>query len=143
MRILVLNGPNINMLGIREPDIYGRDTYASLLSLLERTARELGVEMEHFQSNHEGALVDQIQRSYGNFDAIIINAAAYTHTSIAILDALKAVCLPAVEVHISDIRSREPFRQLSYPALYCEKTIAGQGIDGYRQAMAYLVNRYA
>ncbi len=143
MKILVLNGPNINMLGIREPDIYGRDTYAALLSLLDRTAWELKVEMEHFQSNHEGALVDKIQQSYGKFDAIIINPAAYTHTSIAILDALKAVSLPAVEVHISDISSREPFRQISYPGQYCEKSIIGQGINGYRQAMEYLVKRYA
>lgn len=143
MKILVLNGPNINMLGIREPDIYGRDTYAALLSLLDRTAWELKVEMEHFQSNHEGALVDKIQQAYGKFDAIIINPAAYTHTSIAILDALKAVSLPAVEVHISDISSREPFRQISYPGQYCEKSIIGQGINGYRQAMEYLVKRYA
>lgn len=143
MKILVLNGPNINMLGIREPDIYGRESYASLLSLLDRTAQALNVEIEHFQSNHEGALVDKIQQSYAKFDAIIINPAAYTHTSIAILDALKAVDLPAVEVHISDVRSREPFRQISYPGLYCEKTISGQGIDGYRQAVEYLVKRYA
>lgn len=143
MRILVLNGPNINMLGIREPDIYGQDTYAALLSLLDHTAGKLKVEMEHFQSNHEGALVDKIQQSYGKFDAIIINPAAYTHTSIAILDALKAVNLPTVEVHISDISSRESFRQISYPGLYCEKNIAGHGIDGYRQAMEYLVKRYA
>lgn len=143
MKILVLNGPNINMLGIREPDIYGKESYASLLSLLDRTAQALNVEMEHFQSNHEGALVDKIQQSYRKFDAIIINPAAYTHTSIAILDALKAVGLPTVEVHISNVSSREPFRQISYPGLYCEKTISGQGIDGYRQAMEYLVKRYA
>lgn len=142
MKILVLNGPNINMLGIREPDIYGKESYAALLSLLDRTAQALNVEMEHFQSNHEGALVDKIQQSFGRFDAIIINPAAFTHTSIAILDALKAVALPTVEVHISDVNSREPFRQVSYPGLYCEKTIAGQGIDGYREAMEYLVERY-
>lgn len=142
MKILVLNGPNINMLGIREPDIYGKESYAALLSLLDRTAQALNVEMEHFQSNHEGALVDKIQQSFGRFDAIIINPAAFTHTSIAILDALKAVALPTVEVHISDVNSREPFRQVSYPSLYCEKTIAGQGIDGYREAMEYLVERY-
>lgn len=142
MKILVLNGPNINLLGIREPDVYGRDSYASLLRLLEDTAKKLHVEMEHFQSNHEGALVDRIQLAYGHFDGIIINPAAYTHTSIAILDALKAVALPAVEVHISDVAHREAFRQISYPGLYCEKTITGQGIDGYRQAMVYLAEKY-
>lgn len=143
MKILVLNGPNINLLGIREPDIYGKDSYCALLALLEDTARKLGVEMEQFQSNHEGALVDKIQEAYGKFDGIVINPAAYTHTSIAILDALKAVAIPAVEVHISDVDSRESFRQISYPGLYCEKTITGQGIDGYRQAIVYLVKKYA
>lgn len=142
MKILVLNGPNINMLGIREPDIYGQNSYSALLTLLENTARELKVEMEHFQSNHEGALVDKIQQAYGQFDGIVINPAAYTHTSIAILDALKAVSIPAVEVHISNVSARESFRQISYPGLYCEKTISGQGIDGYRQAMEYLAERY-
>lgn len=143
MKILVLNGPNINLLGIREPDIYGRDTYAALLTLLEQTGRELGVDVAHFQSNHEGALVDKIQQAYGRFDGIVINPAAYTHTSIAILDALKAVAIPAVEVHISDISQREDFRQRSYPGLYCEKTISGQGIAGYRQALQYLAEKYA
>ncbi len=143
MKILVLNGPNINLLGIREPDIYGKDSYRTLLALLNDTARKLGVEMEEFQSNHEGALVDKIQEAYGKFDGIVINPAAYTHTSIAILDALKAVALPAVEVHISDVGSRESFRQFSYPGLYCEKTITGQGIDGYRQAIVYLAEKYA
>lgn len=143
MKILVLNGPNINLLGIREPDIYGKDSYRTLLALLNDTARKLGVEMEEFQSNHEGALVDKIQEAYGKFDGIVINPAAYTHTSIAILDALKAVALPAVEVHISDVGSRESFRQISYPGLYCEKTITGQGIDGYRQAIVYLAEKYA
>lgn len=142
MKILVLNGPNINLLGIREPDIYGKDTYSALLTLLEETALALNVEMEHFQSNHEGALVDKIQSAYKAFDGIIINPAAYTHTSIAILDALKAVSIPAVEVHISDLSGREAFRQISYPGLYCEKTISGQGIDGYRQAMTYLSEKY-
>ncbi len=138
MKILVLNGPNINMLGIREPGVYGSQSYAELLRLLSVWAEELGVEMEHYQSNHEGALVDKIQAAYGCFDGIVINPAAYTHTSIAILDALKAVALPAVEVHISDVRSREDFRQISYAGKACIKTIMGQGLDGYRQAMAFL-----
>ena len=138
MKILVLNGPNINMLGIREPGVYGSQSYAELLRLLEVWAAELGVEMEHYQSNHEGALVDKIQAAYGHFDGIVINPAAYTHTSIAILDALKAVALPAVEVHISDIKAREDFRQISYAGKACIKTIMGQGLDGYRQAMIFL-----
>lgn len=142
MKILVLNGPNINFLGIREPNIYGKETYASLLALLRSSAAEYSVEMEHFQSNHEGALVDKIQQAYGCFDGIIINPAAYTHTSIAILDALKAVSIPAVEVHISDVSTREDFRQISYTGLYCEKRITGCGIDGYRQAMKYLAEKY-
>ena len=143
MKILVLNGPNINMLGIREPGIYGKNTYADLLALLEKTAREEGIEMEHFQSNHEGSLVDKIQEAYGRFDGIVINPAAYTHTSVAILDALKAVSIPAVEVHISDVDSREAFRQISYAGLACVKTIKGQGLDGYRQAMVYLKENLA
>ena len=130
MKILVLNGPNINMLGIREPGIYGKNTYADLLALLEKTAQEEGIEMEHFQSNHEGSLVDKIQEAYGRFDGIVINPAAYTHTSVAILDALKAVSIPAVEVQISDVDSREAFRQISYAGLACVKTIKGQGLDG-------------
>ena len=138
MKILVLNGPNINMLGIREPGIYGKNSYQDLLQLLENTAREEGVEIQHFQSNHEGALVDQIQNALGRFDGIVINPAAYTHTSIAILDALKAVAIPAVEVHISDVDSREAFRQISYAGMACIHTIKGQGIDGYRQAVVYL-----
>ena len=138
MKILVLNGPNINMLGIREPGVYGSQSYAELLRLLSVWANELGVEMEHYQSNHEGALVDKIQAAYGVFDGIVINPAAYTHTSIAILDALKAVALPAVEVHISDVKAREDFRQISYAGKACIKTIMGQGLDGYRQAMAFL-----
>lgn len=142
MKILVLNGPNINMLGIREPGVYGKNTYQDLLQLLERTAQEESLELEHFQSNHEGDLVDRIQQAYGCFDGIVINPAAYTHTSIAILDALKAVAIPAVEVHISDVDNRESFRQLSYPGVYCEKTIKGQGIDGYRQALLYLKEKY-
>jgi 3-dehydroquinate dehydratase-2 len=143
MKLLVINGPNINMLGIREPWIYGTQTFAQLLSLLQTWAEEYHVEIEQFQSNHEGALVDKIQSAYGSADGIIINPAAYTHTSVAILDALKAVCLPAVEVHISDVDSREPFRQISYAGLACEKTIKGQGLDGYRQAILYLTEKYA
>ena len=142
MKILVLNGPNINMLGIREPGIYGRESFADLLALLERTATEETIEIVQFQSNHEGVLVDKIQEAFGVFDGIVINPAAYTHTSIAILDALKAVGIPAVEVHISDVDSREAFRQISYPGLACEKTIKGQGLDGYRQAISYLKERY-
>lgn len=142
MKILVLNGPNINMLGIREPGIYGKQTFQDLLDLLAQTANELGIELEQFQSNHEGDLVDKIQQAYGIVDGIVINPAAYTHTSVAILDALKAVAIPAVEVHISDVDSREAFRQISYPGLACEKTIKGQGLDGYRQAISYLKERY-
>ena len=138
MKLLVLNGPNINMLGIREPGVYGSQSYAELLRLLTVWAQELGVEMEHFQSNHEGSLVDRIQEAYGVFDGIVINPAAYTHTSIAILDALKAVGIPAVEIHISDVKQREAFRQVSYAGMACIHTIMGQGLDGYRQAMVYL-----
>ena len=141
-RILVINGPNLNMLGIREPGIYGRNSFADLLTLLEETAKELNLEIEQFQSNHEGALVDKIQWAYGKVDGIVINPAAYTHTSIAILDALKAVQIPAVEVHISDVDSREAFRQISYAGLACVKTIKGQGLDGYRQAILYLKENY-
>ena len=142
MKILVLNGPNINMLGIREPGIYGKQTFQDLIALLEQTAAQLGVEMEQYQSNHEGCLVDMIQQAHGRFQGIVINPAAYTHTSVAILDALKAVSIPAVEVHISNVDDREGFRQISYPGMYCEKTIKGQGFDGYYQAMAYLKERY-
>ena len=138
MKILVINGPNINMLGIREPGIYGKQTFADLLALLERTALEENITVEQFQSNHEGALVDAIQAAYGNFDAIVINPAAYTHTSVAILDALKAVSIPAVEVHISDVDARESFRQISYASLACCKTIKGHGLEGYREAILYL-----
>ena len=142
MTILVLNGPNINMLGIREPGIYGSNSYQELLSLLGETAKAENVEIQHYQSNHEGDLVDRIQAAYGKVDGIVINPAAYTHTSVAILDALKAVSIPAVEVHISDVDAREPFRQLSYAGMACEKTIKGQGIDGYRQAIVYLKEKY-
>lgn len=143
MKLFVINGPNINMLGIREPEIYGKESFPQLLELLAQWALELGVEIEQFQSNHEGALVDKIQSAYKAADGIIINPAAYTHTSIAILDALKAVGLPAVEVHISDVASREAFRQISYAGLACEKTIMGQGLDGYRQAIIYLKEQYS
>ena len=142
MKILVLNGPNINMLGIREPDIYGSQSYPYLLQLIQETAQQEGITIEHFQSNHEGALVDKIQEAYGNFDGIVINPAAYTHTSIAILDALKAVSIPAVEVHISDVSQREAFRQVSYAGMACEKTIMGLGLEGYRQAILYLKEKY-
>ena len=140
MKILVLNGPNINMLGIREPGIYGTDSFPDLLALLEKTAEEENLEIEQYQSNHEGCLVDKIQSAYGNADGIVINPAAYTHTSIAILDALKAVGIPAVEVHISDVSQREAFRQISYAGLACCKTIMGHGITGYREAILYLKN---
>ena len=143
MKLLVINGPNINMLGIREPDVYGQNTYEDLISHIQTSANELGITVKHFQSNHEGAIVDEIQSAYGRFDGIVINPAAYTHTSVAILDALKAVSLPAVEVHISDVDSRESFRQVSYPGMYCEKTLKGHGIAGYRMAMEYLVQKYS
>ncbi len=143
MKILVINGPNINMLGIREPGIYGKQTFQDLLNLLEQTGRELGIEVSQYQSNHEGDLVDKIQSAYQCIDGIVINPAAYTHTSVAILDALKSVGIPAVEVHISDVDARESFRQISYAGLACEKTIKGQGLDGYRQAICYLANKYS
>ena len=143
MKILVINGPNINKLGIREPGIYGRNTFADLLRLLEETAAQENIEIEQFQSNHEGAIVDKIQWAYGNVDGIVINPAAYTHTSVAILDALKAVSIPAVEVHISDVDSREAFRQISYAGLACCKTIKGHGLEGYREAICYLKEHYA
>ena len=139
MKILVINGPNINMLGIREPAIYGKSTFADLLALLEQTSLAEGITIDQFQSNHEGALVDTIQAAYGKYDGIVINPAAYTHTSVAILDALKAVGIPAVEVHISDVDSREAFRQISYAGMACVKTIKGQGLDGYRQAIHFLL----
>ena len=138
MKILVINGPNINMLGIREPGVYGTESFSDLLALLERTAAEEGIEIVQFQNNHEGVLVDKIQEAYGVFDGIVINPAAYTHTSIAILDALKAVNIPAVEVHISDVKSREAFRQVSYAGMACCKTIMGKGIEGYREAILHL-----
>lgn len=138
MKLLVINGPNLNLLGLREPEIYGKRTYQDLLSLLRQTGKEEGVEVECFQSNHEGAIVDAIQQAYGVFDGIVINPAAYTHTSVAILDALKAVALPAVEVHISAVSSREPFRQTSYAGMACVRTYQGLGFDGYVQAIRFL-----
>ena len=142
MKIMVINGPNINMLGIREPGIYGKNTFADLLALIDATAQAEGLEIQQFQSNHEGALVDKIQECYGKVDGIVINPAAYTHTSVAILDALKAVGIPAVEVHISKVSDREAFRQVSYPGMYCEKTIQGKGLDGYKEAILYLKEKY-
>ncbi|HIY06449.1 MAG TPA: type II 3-dehydroquinate dehydratase [Candidatus Evtepia faecigallinarum] len=138
MNVLVINGPNLNLLGIREPDLYGRQDYAALVALVEETCRQAGMTVEVFQSNHEGAIVDKIQQALGKFDGIVINPAAYTHTSVAILDALKAVALPAVEVHISDVSQREDFRQISYAGMACIKTYMGLGLEGYRQALLYL-----
>lgn len=138
MKILVINGPNINMLGIREPGIYGKNTFSDLLRMLEETAAELNIEVEQYQSNHEGDIVDKIQWAYGKIDGIVINPAAYTHTSVAILDALKSVSIPAVEVHISDVDAREAFRQISYAGMACCKTIKGHGLEGYREAILYL-----
>ncbi len=140
MKILVINGPNINMLGIREPKVYGKETYLDLLTYVTNCCNELGIECETFQSNHEGALVDRIQAAYGNVDGIVINPAAYTHTSIAILDALKAVGIPTVEVHLTDISKREEFRLKSYVSLVAAKTIVGKGFEGYREAIQYLAS---
>lgn len=142
MNILVINGPNINMLGIREPGIYGDQSFSYLLDRIAKTADALNINIDQYQSNHEGSLVDKIQQAYGQYDAIVINPAAYTHTSIAILDAIKAVGLPAVEVHISNIDVRESFRQISYAGLACEKTIKGHGIEGYIEAIHYLYEKY-
>ena len=138
MNILVINGPNLNMLGVREPDLYGKSDYAALVKLVEDTCAQEGVGVEIFLSNHEGAIVDKIQEAYGRKDGIVINPAAYTHTSVAILDALKAVSLPAVEIHISDVSQREDFRQVSYAGMACVKTFMGLGLEGYRQAILYL-----
>ena len=141
MKILVINGPNINMLGIREPNIYGDRSFSALEKFIKSAANELGVEVTLFQSNHEGEIVDIIQSAYQVFDGIVINPAAYTHTSVAILDALKAVAIPTVEVHLSDINEREEFRRFSYVSLIAEKTICGLGFEGYKQALAYLCER--
>lgn len=138
MKFLVINGPNLNLLGLREPAIYGSQSFAALQDFIRAAASDAGVEVELFQSNHEGAIVDAIQAAYGTADGIVINPAAYTHTSVAILDALKAVALPAVEVHLSDVSAREDFRQISYAGMACVKTYMGLGFEGYRQAILYL-----
>ena len=138
MKILVINGANLNMLGIREPELYGKSDYKTLIKSVKMHAKDIGVKVKCFQSNSEGAIVSKIQKAYRRYDGIIINAGAYTHTSVAILDALKAVNLPTVEVHITDIKSREEFRNFSYISLYAEKFIAGKGIDGYLDALDYL-----
>lgn len=138
MKVLVINGPNLNLLGLREPTLYGDRNFDALQAFIRKSAEELGIEVELFQSNHEGVIVDAIQAAYGKFDAILINPAAYTHTSVAILDALKAVALPTVEVHLTDISTREKFRQFSYVSLYAELTICGEGFEGYRKGLEYL-----
>ena len=140
MKILVINGPNINMLGIREVNIYGSESYDKLLKLLDEVAAEENIEIEEFQSNHEGAIVDIIQKSYKKIDGIVINPAAYTHTSLAILDSLKAVSIPTVEVHISKVSEREEFRQINFIRNYAIKSFEGYGIDGYKMAIIYLKN---
>ena len=142
MKILVINGPNINMLGIREPDHYGRETYKDLVKKIKNYCGKKNIKVKIYQSNHEGDLVDEIQRAYGKMDGIVINPAAYTHTSVAILDALKAVAIPTCEVHISNVDSREDFRKVSYVGLYAEKKFAGYGFDGYLMAMEYLKEKY-
>ena len=142
MKLLVINGPNLNMLGIREPDIYGKQDYKALVALVEDTCAQLDIQVEVYQSNHEGAIVDRIQAAYGQMDAIVINPAAYTHTSVAILDALKAVSIPAVEIHLTNVRARESFRHISYPGLACEKSIIGRGFQGYVDAIHYLKAKY-
>ncbi len=141
MKILVINGPNLNMLGIREPDVYGKSTYNDLVEMLQTHADKKGVDVEFYQSNHEGDIVDRIQTAYGNTDGIIINPAAYTHTSVAILDALKTVAIPTVEVHISKIEERESFRQFSYVSLVAKKTITGKGFEGYIEAFDELLRK--
>ena len=142
MKALVINGPNINLLGLREPASYGTQDYQALLSLVERAGRELGFErVDTYQSNHEGDLVDAVQRAYGVYDGIVMNPGAYTHTSIALLDALKAVGIPTVEVHISDVASREDFRQVSYVRAACVATVCGEGIEGYRHALRIIAER--
>ena len=144
MKLLVINGPNLNFVGIREPQIYGSRTYKDLVASIEGWADELELKVDVYQSNHEGEIVTRIQDAYfEHVDGIVINAAAYTHTSVAILDALKSVSIPAVEVHISNVDAREAFRQISYPGMYCEKTIKGHGLEGYREAILYLKEKYA
>lgn len=138
MKFLVINGPNLNLLGMREPDIYGKENFHALLDFIEKCCANLDIDVETFQSNHEGAIVDKIQESFGKVNGIVINPAAYTHTSVAILDALKAVNIPCVEVHLSDINSREEFRRFSYVSLVAVKTICGKGFEGYREAIEFL-----
>lgn len=138
MKLLVINGPNLNLLGLREPDIYGNRDYAALQHFIREVCEREDIQVEIFQSNHEGAIVDRIQQAYGEMDGIVINPAAYTHTSVAILDALKAIRLPAVEVHLSNVSEREPFRQISYAGMACVKTYAGFGFDGYEKAILFL-----
>ena len=140
MKILVINGPNLNMLGIREPDVYGAQSFSALENFIRNSAKELLLDVTLYQSNHEGELVDIIQSAYGVYDGIIINPAAYTHTSVAILDALKAVAIPTVEVHLSDINSREEFRKFSYVSMVAKKTVCGLGFEGYREALKYFCN---
>lgn len=142
MKLLVINGPNLNLLGVREPNIYGKQDYQALVNLIQETCGRLGIQAEVFQSNHEGAIVDKIQQAYGKADGIVINPAAYTHTSVAILDALKAVGLPAVEVHLSDVNAREPFRHHSYAGMACEAHYIGLGFQGYVEAIEYLHKKY-
>ena len=142
MKLLIINGPNLNMLGIREKNIYGTQTFQDLEKFILDCSRESGVEAELFQSNHEGAIVDKIQQAWGVIDGIVINPAAYTHTSVAILDALKAVSIPAVEVHLSDVNAREPFRHISYAGMACEEHYIGLGFEGYRRAIEYLAGKY-
>ena len=142
MKILVINGPNINMLGIREPDIYGKENYKTLCDSIVSHASEKGIDVELYQSNHEGDIVDKIQAAYGVFDGIVINPAAYTHTSIAILDALKSVAIPTAEVHISAVEKREDFRQISYVSKVAAKTITGKGIKGYLEAIDFLAENF-
>ena len=139
-KILVINGPNLNMLGLREPTLYGAQNFEALQAFILECANEYGVEVELFQSNHEGVIVDKIQAAYGVFDGILINPAAYTHTSVAILDALKAVALPTAEVHLTDISIREDFRKFSYVSLYAQKTVCGKGFDGYKEGLEFLAN---
>ena len=143
MTILVINGPNLNMLGIREPDIYGKRTYADLEAMIKEKCEKDGIKVRIIQSNHEGEIVEFIQAAYKKYDGIVINPAAYTHTSVAILDALKAVGIPAVEVHISDVNEREPFRRISYAGMYCEHHIIGHGFDGYLEAIDHLREKYS
>ena len=140
MKLLIINGPNINMIGIREPELYGNKSHDDLVAYIENICESMKVDVEIFQSNHEGDIITRIQDAYGNTDGIIINPAAYTHTSIGILDALKAVAIPTVEVHLSDPSSREDFRKVSYAGMACEKTFSGMGFDGYAKAVEYLSN---